>query len=100
VPDDQTLQSQIDAQKRLQAAGQALVAHAQGQGLNPAGADGPIQGKQGGQQPAGQAGSGGQGPGPAAQAQGRQAPSPTPARHADFAQPVNAFAPSRGVPNG
>lgn len=32
VPDDQTLQAQLDAQKRMQAAGQAVIAHAQGQG--------------------------------------------------------------------
>ena len=34
VPDDQTLQAQMDAQKRMQAAGQALLAHAQGQGID------------------------------------------------------------------
>jgi hypothetical protein len=108
VPDDQTLQSQIDAQKRMQAAGQALVAHAQGQGADPGpGAAGPIQGNRqvppgeaGGSAPGGQAGPGGPAPGPAARAQGKQAPTPTPARHADFAQPVNSFAPSRGVQNG
>jgi hypothetical protein len=105
VPDDQTLQSQIDAQKRMQAAGQALVAHAQGQGADPGpGANGPIQGHRqvppgvGGAAPGGQAGPGGPNPGSAAQ--GKQAPTPTPARHADFAPPVNSFSPSRGVQNG
>ena len=105
VPDDQTLQSQLDAQKQMQAAGQALVAHAQGQGVDPGpGANGPIQGHRqvppgaGGAAPGGQAGPGGPSPGSAAQ--GKQAPTPTPARHADFAQPVNSFAPSRGVQNG
>ena len=37
VPDDQTLQSQIDAQKQLQAASAALQAHAEAQGATPPG---------------------------------------------------------------
>jgi hypothetical protein len=105
VPDDQTLQAQLDAQKRMQAAGQALVAHAQGQGIDPGqGAAGPIQGHRqvppgaGGAAPGGQAGPGGQSPGSAAQ--GSQSPKPTPPRHSDYAPAVNAFSAGTGVPRG
>jgi hypothetical protein len=35
VPDDQTLQSQLDAQKQMMAAGQAVAAHGQAQGQPP-----------------------------------------------------------------
>lgn len=38
VPDDQTLQAQVNAQKQMQQVGQALVAHAQAQGAAPANA--------------------------------------------------------------
>ena len=41
VPDDQTLQSQLDAQKRLQAASQAVLAHGQAQGAIAPGDPGP-----------------------------------------------------------
>jgi len=92
VPDDQTLQSQMDAQKRMQAAAQALQAHAQAQGMLP-----PAQGATGAQQPQQKPG-GGVGSPPAApvsQAQGNQAPSPSPPQLSDYAPAVNAF--SQGI---
>ena len=98
VPDDQTLQAQLDAQKRMQAAGAALQAHAQAQGLpGPDNQQGQPQGQQPGQgQPQGQGGPpGGGGGGAAAQAQGSQARKPSAPRLADYAAPINAF--SQGI---
>jgi hypothetical protein len=85
VPDDQTLQSQMDAQKRMQAASQAMLAHAQGQGAQ-------VQGPPGSGPPGQQRGKpgGGAGSPPAG-----NAPSPTPAQHSDNAPPVNSF--SQGI---
>ena len=90
VPDDQTLQAQIDAQKRMQAAGQALVAQSHQGGEPPAGA------QQGGQQgtpnqsgaptaPAGGGGASGSSPAPS-----------LPGGPGAAAPPVNSFA--QGVP--
>ncbi len=103
VPDDQTLQSQLDAQKRMQAAGQALMAHAHAQGADPSVAgphahpNAPGQGKPG--QGGGQRSQGvGSPPStPISQAQGAQAPSPGPAQHSDYAPAVNAFSQGAGV---
>jgi hypothetical protein len=79
VPDDHTLQAQLDAQKQLQAASQAVLAHAHAQGATPHPALGgqPQEppGKSG--KPGGAAGSPGGAPpggGPGAAAQGNQAP--------------------------
>ncbi len=77
VPDDQTIQSQIQAQKQMQQAAAAL--QAQGQG----GPGGP-----------GQPGSAGQG-GPA-HAAGNQPPQPGPEQHSDNAPPINSF--QQGMP--
>jgi hypothetical protein len=108
VPDDQTLQAQMDAQKRMQAASGALLAHAQGAGVPPPGQQqqGQQQGGQGqkpGQPPPGsqgapqipQGGSGGGGGAPANQAQAHQAPMPGPAQ----APRMNAFQ-QTGAPHG
>lgn len=102
VPDDQTLQAQLDAQKRMQAAGQALLAHAQAQGAAPPGANQvqhpghPAQNPQGGAHGAGTAAGvsgGGLNMGRAAQqAQGNQAPPAQGAAPSDFATPVNQVA--------
>lgn len=103
VPDDQTLQAQLDAQKRMQAAALALQAHAQGQGVAPPGQEkGEEQGQPGGAPPGGQAGPGrtSSQPGPAQQAQGNQARQPSPARLSDYAPAVNAFSQGTGVPHG
>ena len=98
VPDDQTLQAQLDAQKRMQAAGQALQAHAQGQGVA---VSGPGQGQPQGQVKPGQPTPGTPGaPGPANQAQGNQSRQPSPARLSDYAPAVNAFSQGTGVPHG
>jgi hypothetical protein len=86
VPDDETLQSQIDAQKRMQAASQAMLAHAQGQGAQ---VQGPGQAPGQGQ---GQANGKGASSPPGG---GQQAPAPTPARHSDNAPPVNTM--SQGI---
>jgi hypothetical protein len=88
VPDDETLQAQMDAQKRMQAAGQALLAHAQGQGALPPGS---APGQDGGGQPGQGGGVPPSPPSPGKQAQGQQAPTPSPARLADHAPPFNAF---------
>jgi hypothetical protein len=97
VPDDQTLQAQLDAQRRLQAVSQAMLAHGQAQGL-----DGGQQGPGGPQPGAGQGNSQG-GPGasstpssggasgPANQAQGAQGRQAGPARLSHIAPPVNSF---------
>ncbi len=77
VPDDQTLQSQIQAQKQVQAAQAALGG---GQGGPPGG---PTHGKPGGHNPQ-------------QQAMGNQPPQPTPAQHSDNAPPVNSF--QQGAP--
>jgi hypothetical protein len=111
VPDDQTLQAQMDAQKRLQAMGQAMVAHAQGQGID---AQHPgQQPEQPGQPPQKGAGGGGGGgaarpPAPvppgfqggegSAQAQGNQTRLARPPSHSDYAPHVNAFA-GGGLPH-
>jgi hypothetical protein len=88
VPDDETLQAQIAAQKQMQAVSQAFLAHAQGQGAVLPGQPGaPGQGAPG--QAKGGAGS------PPNQAQGQQAPSPGPPSHADNAPPMNSF--SQGI---
>lgn len=96
VPDDATIQAQIDAQKRMAAAGGALMAHAQpgmpsqpGQPGQP-GDDGRNQQGQGKAQAPPQAP---QAPAPPPQ----QAPAPAqPPSHADYAPRANAFA--QGVP--
>jgi hypothetical protein len=103
VPDDQTLQAQLDAQKRMQAAALALQAHAQGQGVAPPGQEQQGQPGQSADKggSGGQAGSGGSNPsGPAQQAQGNQARQPSPARLSDYAPAVNAFSQGTGVPHG
>jgi hypothetical protein len=99
VPDDQTLQSQIDAQQRLQTAGQALVAHAQGQGV-------AVPGQQGGPDQQGGPGQSSGGAGPAQQQRSAMPKGPNqgasgsgiPATGGQ-APPFNAFA-AGGLPNG
>lgn len=95
VPDDQTLQSQIDAQKRMMAAGQAIASHGQAQGQPP---------QPGAANPPGHPGTPGAGgdapppgPGGAASAPGAKSPSGpgTPGPPSQGAAP-NAF--SQGVP--
>lgn len=90
VPDDRTLQAQIDAQKRLQAAALALQV---------AGGDPHQQGQppQGGPQKGVQPTPGSQGAPAIRQAQGAQAPSPSPARLSDHAPAVNNFSNQTGV---
>lgn len=105
VPDDQTLQAQQDAQKRMQAAGQALLAHAQAQGAAPPGANQlqhpghpAQQGAQGAGTPA-KPGAGQNMAGAAQQAQGQQAPPAQGPRPADMAPPVNQIAQAPGPGN-
>lgn len=107
VPDDQTLQAQLDAQKRMQAAGQALLAHAQGQGAAPPGANQvqhpghPAQNPQGGQAGTPPKQGGGMNIGQAAQqAQGQQAPAAQPPGAAAIAPPVNQVAAGPPSPGG
>lgn len=89
VPDDETLQKQIDAQKQMQAAGQQALAQA---GVGPDGKPHDPNAKPAGQpnpsaQPGAQAGS------PGATAQGTQKPMPGPAGMMPGAPPpMNTFA--------
>ena len=77
VPDDETLQAQMDAQKQMQAAQASIQAGAQeGTPQDPTT-----------QPPAGTPGAPPASPG--AQAQGNASPSPGPAQHSDNAPPVN-----------
>lgn len=87
VPDDETLQSQLAAQKNMAAAGQALQQHAQAQGVpppQPPGKPGQQPGKPGGAPSP-----------PAQQAQGMQAPAASAPSPADYAPPMNVM--SQGV---
>jgi hypothetical protein len=92
VPDDDTLQSQQEAQQRLQAAQAAVSAHAQAAGVQPPGQP---------PQPGGRGRGSAQGVGspPAAPAGAAQAPSPGPATPAMFAPPANTVQPP-GQPGG
>jgi hypothetical protein len=99
VPDDQTLQAQMDAQKRLQAAGMAVQAHAQSVGAPAPGPPGQEQAQKPGEEKAPQGPPGPQGPaGPStgSQAQGGQSRQPGPARPPSF----NAFSQGSGAPHG
>jgi len=99
VPDDQTLQAQMDAQKRLQAAGMAVQAHAQSVGAPAPGPPGQEQQPKPGEEKAPQGPPGPQGPaGPStgSQAQGGQSRQPGPARPPSF----NAFSQGSGAPHG
>jgi hypothetical protein len=94
VPDDQTLQSQIQAQKEAQQASQAVMAHAQAQGAAP-GHPGPPNQLPGGGKPGG--GGAGAGSPPGAQAQGSPGgPSPGAGGLASNTPPVNNF--QQGIP--
>lgn len=77
VPDDETLQAQIDAQKQMQAVSAQLQAQLppDQQAAGPGGKPGSTPGK-----PA---------PTPGNQAQGNQAPNAPPLQHSDNAPPVN-----------
>jgi hypothetical protein len=95
VPDDQTLQAQMDAQKRLQAAGMAVQAHAQANGEHAPGPPGQEQEKKPGEEPkAGPPGpQGPAGPSAGSQAQGGQSRQPGPARPPSF----NSFSQGTGA---
>jgi hypothetical protein len=95
VPDDQTLKAQEDAQKRLQAAGMAVQAHAQAAGAHAPGPPGQEQEKKPGepQGPPGPPGPPGM-PSPGAQAQGGQSPKPGPPQ----GPRVNSFSQGTGAP--
>ena len=95
VPDDQTLQAQMDAQRRLQAAGLAIQAHAQAAGVQPPGQQAPEGKKPPEGPPDGQRGAGPMPP-PGAQAQGSQSRQPGPARPPSF----NSFSQGTGAPHG
>ena len=99
VPDDQTLQAQMDAQKQLAAAGQAVQAHAQAAGVHAPGPPGQEQGKKPGAAPGGPGSppgpQGPPGPPPGAQAQGGQAPQPGPPQ----GPRVNSFSQGTGAPH-
>jgi hypothetical protein len=97
VPDDQTLQAQLDAQKRMQAAGLAIQAHAAAQGVPPQGGQQPGQGEdkkpqEGPQGPPGPPGM----PSPGSQAQGGQSKQPGPGAGAPR---FNAFSQGTGAPH-
>lgn len=99
VPDDQTLQAQMDAQKRLQAAGMAVQAHAQSVGAPAPGPPGQEQAQKPGEEKAPQGPPGPQGPArpsTGSQAQGGQSRQPGPARPPSF----NAFSQGSGAPHG
>jgi hypothetical protein len=99
VPDDQTLQAQVQAAKQMAAAGQALT---EAGGQPP-----PGQGMQGGGNAPNQPGQGppvsAAGPpkpgGPAQQAQGQQQRRALPARLGDHAPPINQFQQGGGMTN-
>jgi len=98
VPDDQTLQAQMDAQKRLQAAGMAVQAHAQANGEHAPGPPGQEQEKPGEEPKAGPPGpqgppGGPSGPSAGSQAQGGQSRQPGPARPPSF----NSFSQGTGA---
>jgi len=98
VPDDQTLQAQMDAQKRLQAAGVAVQAHAQAAGAHAPGPPGQEQEKPGEEPKAGPPGpqgppGGPSGPSAGSQAQGGQSRQPGPARPPSF----NSFSQGTGA---
>jgi hypothetical protein len=91
VPDDETLQAQLDAQKRMMAAGQAIAAHGQAQGQPPQpGAANPPghPGSPGPQGPQGPPGQPAKPPGAPTASAGKPAPPSVP--------PVNSFA--QGIP--
>lgn len=111
VPDDQTLQAQVQAQKQLAAAGQAMMgggppgAHGQ---PGPGQGGGPPGGAPGGANAANQPGKGpptsAVGPpkppkSPGQQAIGQQHPMVPPNRLADHAPPFNAFMQGAGATN-
>lgn len=112
VPDDQTMQSQLDAQKQMAAAGQALTAagaggppgsapQAPGGPPSPAQPGGPPGGAPGGPpSPGSTPGGGGVGPSPpgaGGHSLPNPAPQPGPSAHSDHAPPFNAFQQHQGA---
>jgi hypothetical protein len=103
VPDDQTLQAQVQAQKQMEAAGQALM----GAGApGAAGQQGPGQagGPPGGADAANQPGKGpptsaAGPPNPARQAVGQQQPKTRAAALSDHAPPINLMMQGAGMTN-